>query len=1161
MTTNFKQLINPHCHSESSLDGASTVESIVQKNAKLGATHVCITEHGNLNSAMELVMETSKKKVKPILGIELYMVPPYVDRIRELYWKAHSEGRLKLRSKKPDKVAEEIEGKVKGYYFHLTVHFKTYEAYQHFCRLSPVMGARAVIKWGEVKPLATLDDLMPVRKQITICSSCMIGPIGSTLMGSKDGVVPPSPELAEQYYCMLRELVGPENFFVEIFPHDVTHTWKTDYETMKGQFVQHECTPDMPDGDLQRKMNIFLLRLALKHKDRVMVSLDSHFADDSDKIIQDAKLGNGQEAWKFYNSYHIMTSEEAFLKLQKSLGIDQKVFEGWVDNSYQFASLFDGFKMPTSKDRWLLSDPPEDFMVQLKRKIDSYGLMNWSDQRMVDRLKREIEVLAFNPKKNLLNYFFIIEDIANFCRENGILINVRGSAGGSLLLYLLGVNATNPLEYDLKFERFLTEGRIKANTLPDVDMDVSDQEAVFKYLESKYGDGFCRLSTDTLLHLKSSIKDAERFVFGEVRPETEKLTKTLPNTPQGVDDDKFVFGHDDEQGNHTPGIIDTNEKLKQYAVENPTVWEIVRKMLGIQRNKSVHACGVVIMDQPVQDVLPIITINGTKATGFSPKSLEALGGVKFDLLGLNTLRDIQLCLQSIKLRTGQSVNPWNLPFDPECARKFVEALVVGVFQFDTPTIRPYLKEIIKLSKIKSVIDLVEVLAGITSLGRPGTLDAPSGDGRTLAKLYVDRCNGEPIRYIHQSLEPILSITMGVQLYQEQTLQIFRELADMSFEEAEVVRRGIGKKDADLLAQNFGRLKEKCLSKGWTADQVDLLISQIKASEKYSFNKSHAVSYAKVAYACMWLRENYPLDWWRAILTNADRSEVASRFWKHVKDFTMLPNISNLSDSYSIVGDKLVAPLSLLSGIGPKAYQDLLSRGPYGSFEEFVRAHCKKNCGSAVNKPMVYKMLIAGILDPLFPADVPLVSKLNEFSRLLGVVNDTRPEPIDERYQNLTTLGEYLIKKSLVGVYSEDLRPIMLPTRGGMPHREGIWYMVGPRNVAHEVFDGWMLDDHRKRAEAGVGLSGTEFRVIGYVVDEKAKPYRNKTKQATVMTVDVNGHFYEEILWPQDEESQAPGGFKGIPCIFEYETGPKRLYLKGVTPLLDKDKMKDVGAMV
>lgn len=1155
----FKQLINPHSHSESSLDGASTIESIVTKNAALGATHVCSTEHGNLNSAMEMVMECSKKKVRPILGIELYMVPPYVDQIREMYVKAAAEGRIKLRAKQPDKVVEEIERKVKNYYFHLTVHFKTYEAYQHFCRISPAMNERAVIKYGEVKPLATIEEIIPIRNQITICSSCMVGPVARTLLGSQDGVIPPDPQLAERYYCMMRELVGADNFFVEIFPHDITHTWRRNEDGRGGQFMRHECTPDMPDGDLQRKMNIFMLQLASKYRDKVVVSLDSHFADESDKIIQDAKLGNGQEAWKFFNSYHVMTSEEAFLKLQKSLGVDHKTFEGWVDNSYQFASLFDGFKMPTSKDRWLLSDPPSTFPADLKAKIDSYGRMDWSNQAMVARLKREIEVLAFNPKKNLLNYFFIIEDIANFCRQKGILINVRGSAGGSLVLYLLGVNATNPLEYDLKFERFLTEGRIKANTLPDVDMDVSDQEAVFGYLKEKYGAGFCRLSTDTLLHLKSSIKDAERFAHGYVRPDTEKLTRMLPNTPQKMDDKKFVFGYEDN-GNHVAGIIDTSPALKKYADENPDLWSTIKKMLGIQRNKSIHACGVVIMESPVQDCIPLISVNGTTVTGFSPDSLEYLGGVKFDILGLNTLRDIGVCLQSIKTRLGQDLDPWNLPFDPKCVTRFAEGDTIGVFQFDTPTIRPFLTKIVKPQKNNTVVDIVETLAGITSLGRPGTLDAPSGDGRTLATLYVDRCNGESIKYIHPSLEPILSITMGVQLYQEQTLQIFRDLADMSFEEAEVVRRGIGKKDAELLAQNFGRLREKCLSKGWSTEQVDLLINQVKASERYSFNKSHAVSYAKVAYACMYLRENYPLDWWKSILSNASRDEVAAKFWKHVKGFTTLPSIDNLSDSYRISGDHLIAPLSLLSGIGPKAYQDLTERGPYDSFRSFVAAHFrKKGAKSALNRPIVYRMLISGVLDPLFSAGTMLHDKLSEFSRLLGEVNDARPEPIDKRYTELSSLGTYLIKKSLISVYSEDLRPLMLPNRGGMEIDNDTWAMIGPMQTRDFILNGWQLEQLRQKVADGDGIE-LGFKVIGYIVDEKAKQYRNKTKQATQMVVDVNGTFYEEILWPDRERDQAAIGFKHLPCLLEYHSTADRMYLRSVVPLIqaaEEDSLKSV----
>jgi len=366
-----------------------------------------------------------------------------------------------------------------------------------------------------------------------------------------------------------------------------------------------------------------------------------------------------------------------------------------VDNSYAFASNFDNFKIDTSDNRWVLTSLPDDWMSKLKTAIDRHGRMDWTNPELVDRLKHELNVLARNGKINLMSYLFTVEDMANFCREHDILMNVRGSAGGSLLLYVLGVSAVNPLKHDLSFGRFLTPGRILANTLPDADLDISTngREHLIKYLETKYGDGFCRISTDALLKLKSSIKDAERATLGAVRPTTESMCKALPAEPQGVDSKEFVFGYTDRDGHHQDGLLDTNAALKAYSEENPLQWSLVTEMLGIMRQKGSHACGVVIAEEPIQNLCPIIYINDTRLTGFSPKSVEAAGLVKYDLLGLNTLEDIQQCLKSIKDRTGETVRPWEVPEEIDVFQELWRGNTVGVFQFDTDTVRPYLMNI------------------------------------------------------------------------------------------------------------------------------------------------------------------------------------------------------------------------------------------------------------------------------------------------------------------------------------------------------------------------------------------------------------------------------------------------------------------------------------
>lgn len=1162
--SNFKQLINPHSHSEASLDGAASVKQIVKRNKELGATHVCCTEHGNLNSSLDLYMACKKEGIRPIIGIEFYLESPFKDELRRFY-----EHVMPLDTSDPTKLQDNIEKRnakidkrLKEAYVHLTVHFKTDKAYKYFCSLTPVMEERATVRYGEKKPIITLEELAGARGEITIGSGCLIGAVQKWLIPPKFGGKSRMdwnywrPDLAEKMYTVLREIAGPDDFFVEVFPHKVDHDWQAPVKgedgniTQQGKFIPTECGPHFLDGDLQLAANKFVISLAEKYGDKVIISLDSHFATPDQKTIQDAKLGNGQENWKFWNSYHVASSEEAAAVLRETLGVtDDKIAE-WIENSYYFANKFNDFKMQTSKDRWVLEPVQDDYMARLKGAIERYGRMDWKDQGMIDRLAMELKILANNGTINLLSYFFTIEDMANYCKDNDILMNVRGSAGGSLLLYLLGVSAVNPLKHDLSFSRFLTEGRIKANTLPDVDMDISTggRDRLLGYLTDKYGDRFCRISTDSMLKLKSSIKDAERAALGRVRPETEALCRTLPNEPQGANSHELVFGHTDSDGNTHQGMIETHEGLKRYGENNPEIWNTVGQMLGIQRQKSIHACGVCIADRPVQEYCPIIYVNGTRATGFSPKSVEAAGLVKYDLLGLNTLLDIQEALKSVKERTGTTIDPWSLPEDPKVFEYFCKGLTETVFQFDTSTVRPYLIAI----KPKNIEDL----AAITALCRPGCLDAPYSDGRTLAEVYVARANGEPIQYVHQDLEPILSGTYGIQIYQEQSINIFKQLANYSDEQAETVRRGIGKKDMKVLESCMGDLRKSCVARGWTDEQVTLLIDQIMASARYAFNKSHSISYAYVAYACMYLKTHYTLDWWKSVLSNADKSELTTKFWRFVKEFTKLPDINKSSDSFVIEGDKLIAPISIIAGVGEKAYAQIVGDRPYTDVKGFVRAHLRKRKKteprSSVNVGIARKLIAAGILDSLYPPDTDLINKLEAFEHAYSEVREEKLGEVPSTYVGMTSLGTYMLKKELIRIYSEDLRELVLGNRGAYKDRFGRWRLRMAQGDV-PIMTGDEIESLKTRAKEAIGLEGS-FGCVAYVVEEKAQMYANKTKQMTKLVVDVGGVFYEEVLWPKYQETHSQTGFKGYPVIMVYNGKIDRFSLSKVVRLLSKEQI-------
>ena len=1144
----FKQIINCHSHSHHSLDGAATVAQIVKRNKDLGATHVCLTEHGNLNSAIDLYTEAKAKGLKPIIGIELYLEPFFKEELREMIIQTF-ENPKKLEGEEYDKV---INKKLHDNYTHLTVHFKDEWAYNYFCKLTPIMDRRSIIKVGEKKPICTLEELSGAAGHITIGSGCLISAVNKWLDPMKNKSII-RYDLAERSYQIIRSIAGPGNFFVEVFPHCITHNWKRPKIDSKsklivepGEFEEIGCSDLAPDGDIQKSANQFIMRMAEKYKDPIIISLDSHYATEIQKLVQDARLGNGQDRWKFHEHLHIMTTDVAAQSLQKTLGVDDKTIESWVDNSYLFASKFDDFKMATVKDRWILAHGPEDYRNKLITSIQKHGRMDWTDPAMVKQLTHEVQVYAESTKFNMVPYVYPIELVADYCRTNGIIMNVRGSAGGSLLHYVLGISAFNPLKHDLSFERYITPGRINAGTLPDCDVDLptGDRDKVAQYLESVYGDKICRISTETQLKLKSSLKDADRAINGSVSKATVDVCKKLPKNKNNLPEDQFVFGYEDDDGVYHDGVIETCEPLIKYTEKNPKVWESVKEMIGIIRQKSVHACAYVIADKAIQEYSPIMTIGGIRVTGYSAKPAEKAGLIKYDLLGLNTLKDIEDTLRLIKSRTGLAVDPWNLPQEKEIFEMFHRGETATIFQFD---------EVARAGLMLIKPPDIDGLSAVTALYRPGTMDAPDIDpSRTLVEAYIAGSKGEPVRYIHPSLEPILKSTFGVNVYQEQTLRIFRDIGGYSAEQAEVARRGIGKKDLKVLAESTKGLIDKCYEKGWTKEQIDLLIKQIMASARYSFNKSHSISCAYVAYACMWFKHHYPLEWWTSVLTNSSKEDL-QKYWPRVSKMVILPDINISTDKFEIVktGDeeKIRAPLNLIDKVGEASINEIVSKRPFASFKDFYERIDRR----VVKKNVVYPLILADAMSSFFSTEQSYAEKAAQYEQLRA--GTKTPDPIPEWLLDVSPLNQYLMKKKVFKVFSEDLFYITkdkLRMDGLIRPEPGNRYYVF--NSPHDRYlDGAVLTNHAMFHDIITGVffanrivseeeKKMRFAAIGYVLDTEDKEFMgasdlDKTKKVPKhmmkVTFEVGSDVITGVKWP-DYKSVNHGIDKSVEnsvCLF------------------------------
>ncbi len=601
-------------HPESAYTG-STIESMIDRTKELGIPYFAISDHGTLISILKSYNYASKHDMKIIPGVELYF----------------KDDECKIIQNTP---SQQIK------YFKIIIHAKDQNAYQYLVKTTSDIGRKKVkIDENEFK-LFNWEDLKQISKfNVTACTSdieCMV---------TKHLLVN-NPKSGLEYYKKLKDIFG-ENFYPNILPFEQTQYWnaviqlnagnktvqipmndkiETDaYKSAKAveltrkhnkhklleavyinntrfkvakEFRQISNTEliktfqNLP-SDLQTNANKFILALANKFDDldRVLINNYSYYSTAEDQVVQNMKLG---EEFRIQQKQHIRTIEEITPYLN-TLGFDDNSIEKLVQNSYNWADKFKDFEL---KYNYKLPDCGQNVEQQLVDIIKARGRMKWNDPRYVKQFREEFELLTNNGVVNLIPYFLPIVEIGKFYNENGYLTGPsRGSAAGFLISYLIGITHVDPIKYNLSSARFLTIDRVKQGNFPDIDQDLESREPLVGedgnsgYLFNKYKNNAAQISTRTLLRIKSSILDVNRFINkGTVEPEIEEFVKTLPNTPQGITDKDFVFGYEDADGNKVPGLLESNQDLLKYTEHRPNEWDIVKRTLSLPRQNSRHAC-------------------------------------------------------------------------------------------------------------------------------------------------------------------------------------------------------------------------------------------------------------------------------------------------------------------------------------------------------------------------------------------------------------------------------------------------------------------------------------------------------------------------------------------------------------------------------------------
>jgi DNA polymerase-3 subunit alpha len=876
-----------------------------------------------------------------------------------------------------------------------------------------------------------------------------------------------------------------------------------------------------PEGDIQLKANKFLYALAKRHGIKVLYSDYAFYATPEDKAVQDVRLS--QDDIKEHTKRHMQTSDEAVAKMRK-MGLSEADISAIFEENNAWAKRFDNFSL--SFEYRLPKVEGDKSPIQLCMDIIKNTGRLPNDPVYVERLRYEMSVLANNGKIDLIPYFLPIRDVLDFYDRSGRLTGpARGSAGGSLFMYLMGITHVDPIRYKLSFERFLSLDRILNGDMPDVDVDLVDREPLVGadgrsgYLFSRWGDKAAQISTRIQLRLKSAIRDVNRYLNGgTVDPEIEKLSKALPPPPQGVSDKDFVFGFEDSDGNHIAGLIEVNPDLQRYAAERPKEWDLVQRCLGISRQNSKHASAFVIADIPISEVVPVFMGNITQ---YEAKSVEKCKLIKYDFLVVNQLKDIEGCINRINKKNGTTLKTghfthkgkelyiWDLPEEEEVFRSIWNGDTETLFQINTQSMIPFVMKI----KPRSVADLAIILA----LVRPGPLDFVDPDtGLTMAEEYIERREGRGTIKIPELAE-LLPETYGVLVYQESVSLVAKEIGKMRPSDAEELRRVFSKKQkAKALAMKplFMEGAIKTVGK----EKAEMIWSQMETSSRYSFNLSHATGYSMITYACMYLRYHYPMEWWASVLTNADEGEISTTLFKHVRDKVIPPDINLSSNEMEIdyERNKIRAKLTVMKGLGETVAEPIIKNAPYSDIKDFIR---KKVAGPSLTQRLIH----VGVMDSLFPKDSTLLEKLQAYEDAVlqvayedKIAAGKKAKPpakgkVDPQYLSMSPLQDFIAKKMILPTLPMNLSSIV--SRFASIMNEGTLdrpMFSDDKGRAHHMLTGDQFFEVERRAPFSKPMY---FCVPAYIIDMKEFSFSQNEKKALKMTVDIDGRISERVMWP------------------------------------------------
>ena len=619
---------------------------------------------------------------------------------------------------------------------------------------------------------------------------------------------------------------------------------------------------------------------------------------------------------------------------------------------------------------------PEEFETHYDyfKKLCDDGIKNRygenPSKEILDRAEYELSVIK---KMGYVDYFLIVWDFINYAKSIGIPVGPgRGSGAGSIISYAIGITDIDPIKYSLLFERFLNPERI---SMPDFDVDFcfERRQEVLDYVARKYGrDHVSQIITFGTMSARMVIRDVARALDIPLAL-ADKLAKMVPMELH------ITIKKALEQNREFNELYETNEEIRKML-------DIAMALEGLPRQASTHACGVVITKEPVGNYVPLYVNEGVISTQYIMTTLEELGLLKMDFLGLRTLTVIEDAKKLVKQTKGIDVEFDKDMNDPNVYKLWATGKSIGIFQFESNGMTNFMKELKPDS-------LEDIIAGV-SLYRPGPMDQ-------IPRYIKNKLNPENAEYTHPSLEPILNVTYGCMVYQEQVMQIVRDLAGYSLGRADLVRRAMGKKKLDVMAKEreyfiHGQTDENgniivpgCVRNGIDEVSANKIFDEMAEFAKYAFNKSHAAAYAVVSYRTAYLKAYYPEEFMAATLNsflgNLDKVSIYINECKDLGIEILKPDINKSNTRFTVDDGKIRFGLGSIKNVGIAAIENIVKeREEYGKFESFTD-FCERVQAEAVNKKSIESLIKAGAFDEFEQTRSTLMAS---FENIINTIQDS-----------------------------------------------------------------------------------------------------------------------------------------------------------------------------